>query len=147
MFSLKHCISALLSAGLIFTLAAADNIKIQLGLDKKDGIYKKGDDVVIKIQYFLNKKAASGPVSITAVLQDGSKTSQVFPAAPKEYRYKAVQSPCSIQFTVTALDKENKPIKIAKSKKGKTVSASIGIIVDPYDFRTGLTEPADFQKG
>lgn len=146
MFSWKHCVSALLSAGLIFTLAAADNIKIQLGLDKKDGIYKKGDDVVIKIQYFLNRKAASGPVSITAVLQDGSKTSLVFPAAPKEYRYKSVPSPCSIQFTVTALDKENKPIKIARSKKGKTVSASIGIIVDPHDFRTGLTEPADFQK-
>lgn len=146
MFSWKSSLAVLFSAGLILTLAAADNIRIDLGLDKKDGVYKKGDEVVLKVQYFLNRKAAAGPVSITVVREDGSRTSTVFAAAPKEFRYKALKSPSHIQFIVTALDKENKPVKIANSKKGKTISATIGAIVDPQEYRPGLQEPADFRK-
>ena len=123
-------------------LAAADAQKnLKLTLDRKDGIYRTGDEVRIAISYAGEKQK---PMQIVMTGSDGSSKKYDFPKVQDQFAAKIQSS--AVTFTVLVyFNADRKPIqKNGKSIAGET--ASIGAVADPEKIRPGFQEPADFQQ-
>ena len=123
-------------------LAAADAQKnLKLTLDRKDGIYRTGDEVKIAIAYSGEKQK---PMQIVMTGPDGSSRKFDFPEVQDRFAAKIQSS--AVSFTVLVYyNADRKPIrKNGKSTAGET--ASIGAVADPEKIRPGFQEPADFQQ-
>ena len=123
-------------------LAAADAKKnLKLTLDRKDGIYRTGDEVKIAISYAGEKQK---PMQIVMTGSDGSSKRFDFPEVQDRFAAKIQSS--AVSFTVLVyFNADRKPIrKNGKSIAGET--ASVGAVADPEKIRPGFQEPADFQQ-
>ena len=146
MYSLKKSLSLLLIAGMFIVLNAADKYDFKLSLDKKNGVYAKGDKVKLSLKYLLNKKAYTGPVSITVRTADWKEKTQTFDTAPAEFIYNADKAPDTVQFIVTPLKADKKPVLMGAGKRIRPRTFRIGAAIDPQEFKTGSAEPEDFKK-
>lgn len=123
-------------------LAAADvKNNLKLALDRKDGIYRTGDEVKIAISYAGEKQ---NPMQVVMTGSDGSSKKYDFPKVQDQFAAKIQSS--AVTFTVLVyFNADRKPIrKNGKSIAGET--ASIGAVADPEKIRPGFQEPADFQQ-
>ena len=146
MYSLKKSLSLLLIFGMFIVLKAADKYDFKLSLDKKNGIYTKGDKIKLSLKYLLNRKAYNGPVSITVRTADWKTDTKVFDAPPAEFIYSTDKSPETVNFIVTPLNADKKPVLIGKGKRVRPRTFMIGAAIDPQKFKTGSAEPADFKQ-
>ena len=143
----KRTLLAVLTIGaFIVSGAAVEKHNVKLSLDKKDGIYKKGDKVTLNIQCTVKGKPCNGPIKLTVRHPDGKEESQIFDTNPGQFVYDAAKSPDAIQFLVSPLNAEKKPFFIGKGRRHRPLSFDIGIAVDPQEFKTGSAEPEDFKK-
>ena len=140
----KVCLWLTLTAALVTRADEAKKHEIELSLDKKDGIYKKGEKVTLNIRYLFNGKNAAGPLKLTILRQDGVKKVTDIKEGDRQFSFVPKTSPASYKFTVTAMTLDNKPITYMKGRKKVAVSTSIGMMSNPQEFRTGMEEPADF---
>ena len=125
----------------IFTLSAAE-AELKLSIDRKDGIYRKGDTVRLGIDYTVDGKPGTGPMRILVLRQDGKQTVFDFPGPQKEFQLKLDSQ--AVRFTVLA---DHDPKKSTGTPSGRSaVNASIGVIADPETIRPGFEEPPDFQQ-
>ena len=146
MYSLKKSLSLLLVAGMFIVLNAADKYDFKLSLDKKNAVYTKGDKIKLSLKYLLNRKAYTGPVSITVRTADWKEQTRIFDTAPAEFIYDTGKSPDAVQFIVTPLKADKKPVLMGKGKRVRPRTFKIGAAVDPQEFKTGSAEPEDFKK-
>ena len=144
---LKKSLLAILTIGaFIVSGAAVEKHNINLSLDKKDAVYKKGDKVTLSIRCTVKGKPCNGPVKLTIRRPDWSETSQIFDTNPGQFVYAADTAPDAVQFIVTPLTAEKKPFFKGTGKRRRPVTFSIGIAVDPQEFKCGSAEPEDFRQ-
>ena len=122
----------------------AENHQIKLSLDRKDGVYRKGETVQLSIHYQINGQPAEGALQVTVFQQDGTEKTEKFDATEKTFSYPLQNG--AVRFTVDAVGKDGKVIQQRNGKKKKNVSASIGAIAAPEEIQPGFQEPADFQQ-
>ena len=137
MYSLKKSLSLLLILSMFIVVKAADQYDFKLSLDKKNGIYTKGDKIKLSLKYLLNRKAYSGPVSITVRTADWKEQTQTFDTPPAEFIYTTEKSPESVQFIITPLKADKKPVLMGKGKRVRPRTFMIGAAIDPHKLKTG----------
>ena len=146
MYSLKKSFSLLLIFAMFIVLEAADKYDFKLSLDKKSAVYTKGDKIKLSLKYLLNRKAYTGPVSITVRTADWKTDTKVFDAPPAEFIYNTDKAPEMVNFIVAPLTADKKPVLMGKGKRVRPRTFKIGAAVDPQEFKTGSAEPEDFKK-
>ena len=144
MCCLKKLSAVILAAGVFLAALGAPVPVIKLSLNKPSGIYAKGEKIEVNIGYFLNRKPASGPVSVSVIRQDGKKNTDIHETVPKQISFVADEAPFAWQIVVTPLKPDKKPF--TSGKKKHPVEYSVGSICEPEKYTTGVAEPADFQK-
>lgn len=121
--------------------------ELKLTLNKKDGIYKKGDTVVFTITAMKDGKPADGlKMGYYLYPQNGQKELFMFTANGAPHQFKTVLNSGYLRIEAAVLDESGKILQYDQKDKKISVAAAIGAIADPYEIRTGVEEPADFQK-
>ena len=116
------------------TLFAADKFSIILKTDKVDGIYKQGDSAIFNVTILKNGEVAQG-VKFTCQFSANG-----FWQNKKEY--------ISDGKTVTLTRKFDAPViwhTLRVEISGTKIVNEIGAIASPYDIKTAVEEPEDFE--
>ena len=130
---------AVFAAPLIFPWNVFGESQITLDLDRKSGVYRKGDMVYLTVCYQKDGKPASGALRIDSYYPDGSSEQKIFSISGRNVFPVKLEKDAA-RFVVSEQ-------RADKSASGKHLaSAAIGVVADPQSITPGITEPSDFQQ-
>ena len=144
MSQLHRFVLACMALGLSGLLEAAE-AKLNLTLDRKDGVYRLGEEVKLTITHPGKENPhLKKPMRIVVYHSDGSAKSFDFPEFQNRFTMK-IQSSAVRFFVLSYYNADRK--NTGKDGKGPAgISGMIGAAADPEIIRPGFQEPADFQQ-
>ena len=103
-FFKKSFLTLLMAGAFIVSGAAVEKHNIQLSLDKKDALCKKGDKVTLNIKCTVKDKPCNGPIQLTIRHAGHKEETKIFDTNPGQFVCTAETEPDTVQFIVAPLD-------------------------------------------
>ena len=115
---------------------------LNLSIDRKNGIYKKGEKATLRVQFLKNGKVTAGQKLIYTIRGEKGSKSLISAAGGNTVTLQAVKPWTMVTFV--ALDAKGKALKYKVGKRMRTLAESIGFMTEPEKIRIAAPEPADF---
>ena len=116
--------------------------RIALSLNKKNGLYKKGENVVITLRFLKDGKLAAGQKILYTIR--GEKERKIITSLAKGNTITLKAEKPWTMVTFAAVDAKGKTIRYKVGKRTRAAAISIGFMTDVEKIKTGTPEPADF---
>lgn len=116
-------------------------------VDHIDGIYEKGEDIVLKAQILEDGKPMTGKTLRYVVKKEGMGGEIVDVPSDKSVTIKTkMDKPGRCTFTFIAMDGKNMMQGKVEGKDNRGAAFDVGVIVSPLEVKPAVEAPADFKE-
>lgn len=124
-------------------------LSLSISIDKKDGVYPKGGNVILSVQLKKEGKLFAGQKMGYYCYSNNVAKEKKFVPFTSNGKVQKFAIPIPHEYLiidVLALDKDGKVYTCKKGKRSIQVKRSIGVVAAPEKITTGIPEPADFRQ-